>query len=494
MIAPSLIPDKLVDVLPANSLRRRFATGAFWSIVAAFTSQGSQLMASLVVARILGKTGFGEFGMILSTVAMFGVFAGLGLGLTATKHIAEFRSRDPIRAGHVISLSLISALISAGSVSMIVFLISPYLAGHTIRAPHLVTELRVGCGLLFFNTLIGVQLGVLCGFEAFRTIAKVNLFRGLLTFPLVVLGVYFWGVLGAVSGMVCAMAAGSLINYFALQRETYRANITIPYRGISSQLHLLWRFSLPAFLSGAMVGPVKWAANALLVNQVGGYAELGIFTAATQIQILLQGIGTKVGGALLPILASGDAKQNHQFNCANIMISWLIGLIPALLLISFPETIGLLFGSQYGNTLAQRTHVLVMCYVCIIMYKQGLARVLAANSLMWWGFLNNAIWALLLLASFSFLKQFGAVGLAGAFTIAYVLNTVCLFPLYIRRKLVPKGTLISLEAAAIWIAVIGLALFSIFEFPMFLRAVGLLVSILSLYVTLPRLFRVRRSP
>ena len=101
----TFVQEKLTEHLPANSLRRRFANGAFWSVAAAVVSQGMRFLAFVIIARILGKTGFGELGMIQHTVSMFGIFTGLGLGLTATKHVAEFRSTDPSRAGRIMTLS-----------------------------------------------------------------------------------------------------------------------------------------------------------------------------------------------------------------------------------------------------------------------------------------------------------------------------------------------------------------------------------------------------
>ena len=106
---------KILAALPKDSLRARFAKGAFWSLVGAVLAQGLGLGASIVTARILGKVGFGELGMIRSTVGMFGVFAGLGLGLTATKHVAEFRSNHPEKAGRVIGLSAIVATFSGAA-------------------------------------------------------------------------------------------------------------------------------------------------------------------------------------------------------------------------------------------------------------------------------------------------------------------------------------------------------------------------------------------
>ena len=64
----------------ADSLRGRFARGVAWSLIGALMSQGSNLAASVLIARLMGRARFGEYGMIQSTVGMFGIFAGLGLG------------------------------------------------------------------------------------------------------------------------------------------------------------------------------------------------------------------------------------------------------------------------------------------------------------------------------------------------------------------------------------------------------------------------------
>ena len=61
----------------------------FWTFAGTVISRGLMFVATVAVARILGKTAYGELGMIQSTVGMFSVFAGFGLGLTATKYVAE---------------------------------------------------------------------------------------------------------------------------------------------------------------------------------------------------------------------------------------------------------------------------------------------------------------------------------------------------------------------------------------------------------------------
>ena len=48
----------------------------FWTFAGTVISRGLMFVATVAVARILGKTAYGELGMIQSTVGMFSVFAG----------------------------------------------------------------------------------------------------------------------------------------------------------------------------------------------------------------------------------------------------------------------------------------------------------------------------------------------------------------------------------------------------------------------------------
>jgi O-antigen/teichoic acid export membrane protein len=105
--SPSALHPMLRRV-EASDIGSRFAKGVFWSVAGTVVSRGLMLAATILVARMLRKTAYGELGMIQSTVGMLGTFAGFGLGLTATKHVAEYRRTDPERAGRIIGLSGLS--------------------------------------------------------------------------------------------------------------------------------------------------------------------------------------------------------------------------------------------------------------------------------------------------------------------------------------------------------------------------------------------------
>jgi O-antigen/teichoic acid export membrane protein len=304
---------QMIDRVERSSLDYRLAKGVFWSIAGAVISRGLILIASVLVARMLGKTVFGELGMIRSTVAMFGVFAGFGLGLTATKHVAEFRQSDPDKAGRIIALSNLFAIVSGGLMALGLFIFAPWLAEHTINAPHLAGVLRIGALMLFINALNGAQIGAMAGFEAFKAIARVNLFVGLISFPILVCGAYFGGLIGAVWALSINFGVNWLLNHLALNKEARRYRVPFTFRNCRREISVLWKFSLPAALCGSMVGPVNWACSALLVNQPAGYSEMGIFTAANQWRMAILFIPSLVVQVALPLFSSLGAGQLAHF-------------------------------------------------------------------------------------------------------------------------------------------------------------------------------------
>lgn len=425
-------PDFLrptLERIESSEIGNRLAKGAFWSIAGALISRGLMLIASIFVARALGKTGFGELGMIQSTIGMFGVFAGFGLGLTATKHVAEFRQSAPEQAGRIIALSELVAIATGGLMAMVLFFLAPWLAEHTINSPHLAGVLRIGALILFVSALNGAQTGALSGFEAFKTIAYVNLFVGLISFPILIGGAYFGGLYGAVWALVINLCFNWIFNQLALRKETRRYKITILFEGISRELSVLWKFSLPAVLAGSMVGPINWICNAMLVNQPDGYGEMGIFNAANQWYIMLFFLPNLLGQVVLPILSERfgqkDMKQSLKTMIFSIKINALL-VLPLVLLASIASTyIMSLYGEGFRN--GWPTLVVVLLTTGLLAIEIPVGQIIAASGRMWIGFAMNMGWAIVFILGTRCLVHIGSLGLALAWMIAYIVHATWTF-------------------------------------------------------------------
>jgi O-antigen/teichoic acid export membrane protein len=419
--------------IETSEIGYRLAKGAFWSMAGAVISRGLMFAASVLVARMLGKTGFGEFGMIQSTVGMFGILAGFGLGLTATKHIAEFLHKNPERAGNILGLSSLTAGATGFGMTLLLFGLAPWMST-TLNAPHLTPLLRIGSLMLAMSAVSGGQTGALAGFEAFKDIALINLFVGLASFPILFCGTYFWG-----------LTLNCLINYMFLKKTMRIHHIRVSLSGARSELRVLWHFSLPAVLSSACVGPAVWACNAIVVNQWNGYAALGIYSSALMISVVIGSINDILGQTLLPICSSQTEARSARFEFVNNMMPWAIGLFLALPCICLPELWAMFFGSDYSSRSMLRSIALVGFVSVVIAHRQGIARNFVTGGYLWWSLLGNLFWGVSAIMLTYVLRDLGAEGRALSFAVAYLLNTLVFIPFYVRKRLCSKCGRLSLS-------------------------------------------------
>jgi len=410
----------------ADSLRGRFARGAVWSLIGAAIAQGANLAASVVVARLLGREIFGQYGMIQSTVGMLGIFAGLGLGLTATKYVAEFRTRDPDRAGRIIALGSTVAAASGGLLALALLAFAPELAARTLNAPELTDELRIACLLVFLNALNGAQTGALAGFEAFRTIARINLVRGITTLPVTAAAVLLWRLPGAIWALAVTSAITCSCSQLSLRQHCSALGIDPHLSSAFRERRVLWTYSTPAFLSGVLAGPAIWAASTMLVNQPGGYAEMGMYSAATQWRAAIGFVPGVMAQFALPLLSNlngeRDVSRYGQALRWNLIVTAIAATAAAVPVVLGSTQIMRLYGRGFQQGWLVLALSAVTAVISCVNGVVGTA-ILSAGSV-WAGFAFNAMWAAVLLGcSRSLIPTHLALGLAVSLLGAYVLHT-----------------------------------------------------------------------
>lgn len=422
------------EIVEQSDIGRRIAKGAFWSLFGSVISQGLMLLASIIVAHILTKTEFGELGMVRSTINMFAVFAGFGLGLTATKYIAQLRLLDRERTGNIIGLTTIFAVVIGGIISLIMIILSSYLANNTINAPHLSNLIKIASVMLFFNTLNGAQSGILAGFEAFKTIAKVNLIAGLLAFPIQISFTLLFGLTGSVIGFGLNFLILWVLNLNAVGIEVKKNKIHIDYKNAFKEWTILYKFSLPALLGSILVGPVMWICNAMLVNQPSGYDEMALFDVANQWRNAILFIPAILSQIVLPLISDSttDKVKFIRIVKINIVINLIISLTLAIV-ISFLSGV---ITKSYGNGFVEGKAILVILSfsTVLVSINNVIGQAIIGKGKMWIGFTFNFIWAIILVFfTYILLKNgYGAKGFAFSILISYSFHSLIqLFYLFI---------------------------------------------------------------
>lgn len=411
---------------PMSSLKSRMVHGAFWSIVAAAVAQSSSLVATVLCARKLGVDDYGRLGIVLSTINLFASIGQLGLGLTATKHIAECRSTDPPKAGRIIALSQLTSFASGSLFAMSLFAAAPFLCVKYLGAPNITSALRLGAVAMFFSAINGSQAGILTGFEAFRQNATASLVRGLVTIPAVLLGVILRGVDGAVGGYAFVGLASYLAYRVLIRRECSLRNIPVSYRLGAGEFRLLYRFSLPVLIAGFSFTPAVWLTSALLVKR-SGFAESGLASAALQWQFVILFFASAVGNLGLPMLANlagdRDAKRYTR------LLSWIGGITTAsAAATALPIALASPYIMRaYGEAFHKGAVTLVLICVATVLSAANICvghAIWSLGAASWGMVLSFLRGGVLVAASYLLIPMHGAAGLALSYVVMGLVQTV----------------------------------------------------------------------
>ncbi|HZZ80113.1 MAG TPA: oligosaccharide flippase family protein [Gemmataceae bacterium] len=446
----------VADMTPrTGSLGRILALGAFWTLFGAVVSRGLTLVGAVLAGRILGTSGFGEVTMIQSTQGLFGVLAGAGLGLAATKFVAEFRSADPLRASRCVALATSIAVISGAIVAAVLCVCAEPIAIHILNAPHLTLELRIATGLVFFGTINGVQTGAVVGYGDFRIAAILSCIRGAGLCFLLIAGIQFGGVMGGVIALVVTEAIAVVSNHLALQRLFPQQRAVWHDRSAAwIDLKAMCRFSVFSLAGSVCTMAAMWYSNVVLVAQADGYSALGIFNAADRWRQVLLFVPASFSPLILSLLSNlhgnNDAGAYRRLFGVNLWISAAVVIVPSAGLAFFATSAMGLFGAEYRD--GWMTLVILSASAIAVVMNNILGQILISQGAVLGRFLLDVLLsAALALVSWWLIPQYHDEGMAIGSLVAYSVTALALIApaiYFMKQKARGAGGLACTEPAS----------------------------------------------
>jgi O-antigen/teichoic acid export membrane protein len=454
-----------------SRLKTRIIRNISFSLAGSVVERGLNFLAFVFAARFMGTIGFGELGIIYSTMAMISVFAGFGIVVTGTKYVAQFKIVNPEKTGRIIGLIGIVSISFSTIYCCVIINTAGTIATDYLHAFHLKDALLVSGILLAFNIINEAQKGILTGLEEFKKIIILNFISGISTLVLMTTGVYYGNLIGALYGASFASFITLVFSLYFLTKACNKYLIPVSVMNSFKELKIISNYSFPAFISGVSVAMGLWLMRTLILGNPNGYYEIGLFTAASRFQVIVNLLGISAGNALLPILSTQELKKNKALIDFNIIVSWGIGIFLTIPIICFPEIAVVIFGENFDNSQFYKIVALLMVTAVIMLYKQGLGRIIAANGLMWWSALSNILWVIILLMCTQLFIEQGAFGLSKALFCSYLVNVFFVIPFLIKKKLVQKKLLFSINIVKILGTVYGSWLLGSLNIPVSYRII-----------------------
>lgn len=436
-----MVSMNLRRALDGRSALVTLAHRGAWSIAGEVMGRGLFLLSMLALANILSSHAWGQFGLVRTTIMTFSAIGGLGLGLTANRYLARHRDNDPAFCGALIATTYALATAAGIVAGAALILFGAPWAEHQMGGAEIGWALRVSALLVLISAVNGAQVGVLQGLGSYALLMKIQAAQGLIGFIAFVSGAYYFALDGAMAGYLTYCLVGVILCSINIRRELKAANIRAQFRGASKLLPLLMKFSVPVALMGIAVAPFKWLAESMLAR-TAGFSALGSFYTAMLVGTAFVTLASTLHAPLVSHFANIQDDQELHARKVTLYSPWYMFValaIPFILLSDFIAPIA--FGDKYISKDFITTLILAILYSGMMIYYQGIMRLVMQQDSMWLTLWTNLGEGLAVLAGAYMLSGLGAAGLALAYVSSYVFRILISLPVLFSRGIVNRHLL-----------------------------------------------------
>lgn len=383
---------------------------SFWLFLGQGIGKLFKFFVIMAAARILGPTDFGAFNYLFSIVALFFIFSDWGVGaLVIRDYQKESIDKEKyIRSAAGLKIILVTIAFLAVLFSLL-FFHSPVFKANLIL-------------LAVFLVVSNLRDFIIYLFRAFQKMEKEFWLVLAENFSLLVVGVslllIYKNIISLSLAYICSMvisAALALIlfkNYFFYLKPEWRKDYI---KNLLINGAPIMFFGLLSF--------IFFATDQIILGKLRGTTEVGYYSIATKIILLINMVPCLLMTAIFPYLAS---QVGNVQKVIRIFRKALLGLIVLSVLLAIIGAISspiipLIVGSQYSPSVG-----LFRFFIWIIVFMFPIALfdyILFAYNKQWLNFWFTAVCAIInIILNFILIPRYGMFGAAAASIVAQFLN------------------------------------------------------------------------
>ena len=330
----------------------------FWVSVSEGITRLSRAGIVILMARVLGPDGYGNFAFAFAAASMFVFVYDAGLANTVTRDFAKNSENEKLFPD-ILSLKLILSLLGISAI----VISSLFVTGdNSVRA------LMIVLGLYFmvadFETSLFLVLRARQRME-YEALIRILVSLGLAAATAVVL----WKAASPINMAYVFLGSSfvsTLISFWVRRKLAGSLSIRV---NPSVWMRML-KVSIPIGATGALSG-FYFSLDSTMLGLVGTFRDTGLYTAVSRIAYFLVLPGTVLAAVLIPALSaatsSGSAYVANRLNLWVVMNLALGGFMVAFFWSQSDEVINLLYGNEFSES-AKALKLLVVTTLVIYIY------------------------------------------------------------------------------------------------------------------------------
>lgn len=312
-----------------------------WAVFGNGFGNALLLAAGILIARLLGKDLYGEYGVVKTTMFHIAGFATFGLGYTSTKYIAQYILENASKIRAIARASLTIAFVSSLFLCILLLVFANKLA-EFINNPQLATPFRFLGIIVVCKALSTTSSGIISGFKDFKRQGRNNIFSGMLLLVLAPILTYYWGLKGSLIALLLSQLFLSILNLSLLK------NLLSGHTDSGDSFFKpLLVFSIPVAMQELTYTLSHWLGP-LLLAKYASLGEVGLCSAASQWNAIVRFIPGLLSSVVLSYLSSTTKRKEHNSMMYRILgINLVCAAIPFLLVLVFSGLIVKMYGPSF---------------------------------------------------------------------------------------------------------------------------------------------------
>ncbi|MDA4122235.1 MAG: oligosaccharide flippase family protein [Thaumarchaeota archaeon] len=331
-------------------IAKQSTSGSIALFVGNFASTLVLAVSGIVIARLLGPSGYGAYALALLLPNTLLNFVGLGVGAGITRYAARNIATGEESAARRMAFNGLVFVLGFGcGMTILTYFAMPWLSEVVLQRPELASVGQIATLAIVSQTLVQTITSALLGWNAMRSIGVMNLAQAVLKLALasalVLLG---FGVEGAILGLVVSQVGagvlGALTLYFL--GVSLRGNVAFFLSDVKTML----RFGVVHF-AGTMLQSFSFQYVTIVMASIASDTVIGFYTSGSNVLAAVSVASTAIAQSLFPAFAALEgvkADTSMAFRFALKYNGMIVAPIIFFLFGAAGPTVRFLYGQQYA--------------------------------------------------------------------------------------------------------------------------------------------------
>lgn len=376
------------------------AKDSLWSVGGNVFSLFLLLISGIVIARLIGKEAYGQYGAVKNMMTAFASLTAFGFGYSSTKIISSKQTMSKGESSAILKMVLIIGIIF--NVTLI-YIAKPL--ANMLNKPDLNTYF-IAIGLLMLLRALWTTLsGILAGYKLFRQLSICNIISSAIFALLIVPLTILYGVDGAILNLIIYQTLNAFFCYIVVWK--YERGMT----KCKADCKNIFKFTFPIAIH-EFSHTISSIAVIMIILYYSSYGEYAIYSVSTQWNAIIIIIPTLMMNVTLSYLSELTDKEKHNILLKRMLfINFCCSFVPMLVVFFCSR----LIVNLYGETFHELPLVLNIC-VCstiisslVLVFQSNLISEGRNWILAKFKITRDIIYFILLIVFFRFFRMTGAL-------------------------------------------------------------------------------------